>query len=130
MERPQNTRDFTRVITCLEAEVIVEGGPPVACKVDNISLSGVMLAGGRGFTEGTMCTVRLLLGGVQPPIAILAKGFILRVRPDRCAIEFREIDGDSYAHLRNLVMANAADIDAVEDEFNDSFGIKRKRGGL
>lgn len=130
MDRPQNKRDFTRVIAHLESEVIVEGGAPVTCKVDNVSLSGVMLAGGHGFTEGTVCTVRLLLGAVQPPIVILAKGSILRVRPDRCAIEFREIDGDSYAHLRNLVMANADDVDAVEDEFNDSFGIKRKHGGL
>ena len=130
MESGQNKRDFTRVVTHVESEVTIEGSAPVTCKVDNVSLSGVMLAGGHDFTEGSTCSVRLLLRGAEPPIEILTKGFILRVRPDRCAIEFREIDGDSFGHLRNLVLANADDADPVEKEFDASIGIKKGRVGI
>jgi hypothetical protein len=123
----QNKRDFTRVVARIDAEVTVEGAAPVACNVDNVSLSGVMIAGGHGLAEGAACAVRLLLRGAEPPVEILTKGRILRVRPDRCAIEFHEIDGDSYEHLRNLVLANAGDVEPVEEEFDASIGIKKKR---
>lgn len=122
-----NKRDYTRVTTNIDAEVTVEGVVPVACHVDNVSLSGVMIAGGHGLPEGAFCEVKLILKGVEPPIAIITRGLILRVRPDRCAIEFREIDGDSYEHLRNLVLLNADDADPVEEEFDESIGIKKNR---
>ena len=122
-----NQRDFTRVETHIDAEIVLEGGPPVACTVDNVSLSGVMIAGGHGLPEGADCRVRLILRGAEPPIAIEATGHILRVRPDRCAIEFRAIDGDGFEHLRNLVLANANDAGPVEDEFDASTGIKKRR---
>lgn len=120
-----NKRDFTRVETHVDAEVTPEGGTTVRCKVDNISLSGVMLAGGHDLAEGAACAIRLILAGAEPPLEIEAKGVILRVRPDRCAIEFREIDGDSYSHLRSLVLANASDAETVEEEFDASVGIKK-----
>lgn len=122
-----NKRDYTRVTTHIDAEVTVEGVEPVACHVDNVSLSGVMIAGGHGLPEGATCEVKLMLRGVQPPIPIATKGLILRVRPDRCAIEFREIDGNSYEHLRNLVLLNADDAEPIEEEFDESIGIKKNR---
>lgn len=122
----ENKRAFTRVVTHVEAEVTAEGGPPIACNVDNVSLSGVMIAGGHGMPEGAVCAVKLILCGAEPPIEIATKGVILRVRPDRCAIEFREIDGDSYEHLRNLVRMNADDAEPVEREFEASAGIKKR----
>ena len=122
-----NKRDYTRVTTNIDAEVIVEGVEPVACHVDNVSLSGVMIAGGHGLPEGVTCVVRLILPGAEPPVEIATKGMILRVRPDRCAIEFREIDGDSYEHLRNLVLLNADDAEPIEEEFDESIGIKKNR---
>ncbi|NUM53623.1 MAG: PilZ domain-containing protein [Candidatus Hydrogenedentes bacterium] len=122
----EDKRGFTRVVTHIEAEVTEDGGSAVACSVDNVSLSGVMIAGGHGMTEGASCSVRLILRGAEPPIAIATKGLILRVRPDRCAIEFREIDGESFEHLRSLVRLNAEDTGHVEDEFDAGFGIKRR----
>ena len=121
----QNKRGFTRVETHVEAEVCVESGAPVPCRVDNLSLNGVMLSGGHGFAEGSVCSVHLVLSGAEPSIEIVAKGLVIRVRPDRTAIEFREIDGDSYTHLRNLVLANADDAESVEEEFDASVGIKK-----
>lgn len=127
MTSNENKRDYTRVTTNIDAEVTVEGVGPVACHVDNVSLSGVMIAGGHALPEGVMCGVKLILQGAEPPIAIATKGLILRVRPNRCAIEFREIDGDSYEHLRNLVLLNAEDAEPVEEEFDESIGIKKNR---
>lgn len=122
-----NKREYTRVTTHIDAEVTVEGVTPVACHVDNVSLSGVMIAGGHGLPEGATCEVKLILRGSEPPIPIATKGLILRVRPDRCAIEFREIDGDSYEHLRSLVLLNADDAEPIEEEFDESIGIKKNR---
>ena len=121
-----NKRDYTRVFTHVDAEVTVEGKGPAACTVDNVSLSGVMLEGGHDLDEGANCTVRLILRGAEPPVAIAAHGRILRVRPDRCAIEFSAIDDESYEHLRKLVLVNAADAEPIEEEFDASVGIKKR----
>ena len=125
MTTDTNKRAYTRVTTNIDAEVTLDGAEAVACHVDNISLSGVMIAGGHGLPEGVICGVRLILQGAEPPIAIATKGLILRVRPDRSALEFREIDGDSYEHLRNLVLLNADDAEPIEEEFDESIGIKK-----
>ncbi len=95
--------------------------------VNNVSLTGVLLSESDGLSEGAACTVRLILGGIEPPIEIRAKGSIIRASADRCAIEFSSIDGDSYDHLRRLVLENAADTEAVETEFEESFGIRKHR---
>ena len=120
-----NKREFTRVMTQIEAAVAVEGHSPIHCQVNNVSLNGVLLSQGGDMPQGTRCSVRLTLGGIEPPVQISAQGTIIRATPDSCAIEFNSMDGDSYDHLRRLVLENAADTEAVENEFDDSIGIHK-----
>ena len=127
MDTAHNKRDYTRVMTQISATIEAEGRPPLTCTVDNVSLNGVLLSKGDGLSQGLRCTVRLILAGIEPPVQIAAQGTVIRASRDACAIEFNSIDGDSYEHLRRLVLENAPDAEAVEVEFDDSIGIRKSR---
>ncbi len=41
------------------------------------------------------------------------------------AVEFTELDPDSYNHLRRLILSNAKDPEKAEQEFESHWGIRR-----
>ena len=121
-----NKRDFTRVHTHIAAEMELQSGGPVSCRVMDVSINGVLLAAQVDVPKDTVCKVSLLLEGTDPIVKISAHGTVTRKESGLFAVEFAEIDDESYAHLRNLVLSNASDPNRVEDELDSSLGLKRQ----
>lgn len=127
MHDPEDHRDFTRVHPDIVAELTAPDSQTVGGRLDDLSLSGLQLSVDAKLAEGQSCEVTLVLRGGEPPVRITAKGTVIRCKPGHLALEFAEIDDESYAHLRKLVLVNADDPAQVEDELESSVGIKRQR---
>jgi hypothetical protein len=92
----------------------------------NVSMSGLRLPfTGAAPDPGTMCHASIVLQAFDNRVAIEVSGKIIRAEPGSLAIEFTELDADSYHHLRQLIMHNTDDPEKAEQEFNAHWGIKR-----
>jgi PilZ domain len=120
-----NRRDFTRVTTGVGAEIIV-GGRTTFGTVQDVSLNGVFVQCSDSLPVGSQCGVNIILQGTQAPMRVSEKGRVTRANDTGMAIEFDEVDVDSFAHLRNLVLFNAPDATAIEEEFEESVGIRHQ----
>ncbi len=126
MNTPHEQREFTRIATALDADVIADGRVHRGITHD-VSMKGMLLAGVGAVASGQECAVVIYLGGRGAPVRIRAAGRIARTLPGGVAVEFRElIDSESYQHLTNLVRYNAKDVDQVSSEIEAHLGIKRK----
>ena len=121
----ENKRDFTRAVVGIEAEIIAED-IFIHGLVGDVSLKGLFLICDEQMPEGSECTVHLLLGDPESPhLCIETKGVVVRNLGNGIAIEFTEIDLDSYGHLKNLVSMNVAEVEQVESEFKNHLGLKK-----
>jgi len=118
-----NRRDFTRVTAGVDVEII-SGDTTISGLVHDVSLNGIFVQCSTPLPEGSHCRVNIILQGTQAPLRVSEKGTVTRSEKAGMAIEFDEIDVDSFAHLRNLVLFNAPDAEAVEEEFDESIGIR------
>jgi hypothetical protein len=116
MTDPQNRRDFTRVPLAIEAEVRAGDRVIVPDQTRDLCMRGLYLRGGE----------TLFPGGPESGAVVEACARVVRVDSEGMALEFTEIlGGESYTHLRNLVLANAEDAGTVEQEFQSHLGIRR-----
>ena len=85
-------------------------------QIDNISHNGIALKGSFPAPKGTKCNIELMLPGEETTVLKVC-GVIIRNDDENLAIEFSTIGYDSFDHLRNLIMYNSDDPQAVEFEF-------------
>lgn len=121
-----NKREFTRVPVQVPIEVQVGDRTFHGLLTGNLSMKGLLVETSELLPEGTTCVVRIVLAkGIAE---IRAEASVVRVYPGALALQFTRILGtESFEHLRQLVLYNAADPAQVEDEFHDHSGIKSKR---
>lgn len=84
--------------------------------VHDLSLNGVSVACAGPLPLPGPCVIVLLLDGGASPIRIRATGAVVRVDGDRAAVRIEGVDPDDVHHLTNLVLYNAPDAGAFEDE--------------
>jgi hypothetical protein len=126
MTDPQNRRDFTRVPLAIEAEVRAGDRVIVPDQTRDLCMRGLYLRGGETLPLQSSCEVRIFPGGRESGAVVEACARVVRVDSEGMALEFTEIlGGESYTHLRNLVLANAEDAGTVEQEFQSHLGIRR-----
>jgi hypothetical protein len=90
----------------------------------NISMGGVGFSTDQPVpAAGTRVSARIVLAGT--PVVIAAEGIVVRTAPGTLAVEFTEIDLDSYHHLRSLIATNAEDPEQADEEFGSHWGIRR-----
>ena len=82
----------------------------------NISVKGLLVETDEKIPVGTPCEIEILLTGTSSKLSLNIQGKIVRQTESGLAIAFDAVDVDSYFHLKNLVMHNAEDPDAVEKE--------------
>ena len=82
----------------------------------DISLKGMYVRTDEKMPIGTSCDIRILLTGSTNNLFINLKGRIIRHDDSGLGIHFDSVDVDSYLHLKNLLMYNAPDPDAIEKE--------------
>lgn len=124
---PVNRREFTRLPVVFEAEVVAGESIIRVHQTKNISMNGIFLLGKEKLPLDTDCYLTLFLGDRSNQRFIKARARVVRLEDEGMALFFEEILGaDSYIHLRNLLLHNARDTEAVEEEFDTHLGMKRR----
>ena len=121
-------REFTRVPIKVWVEVRAGDSVIKTHETHDLSMTGISLKQqGQPLAVDTPCDVSVFLEGVEPPIHVDMKGRVGRSTEQELAIEFKEIELESYEHLSNLVRYNShQDAEVVERELGEHRGIKRK----
>ncbi len=121
-------RGFSRVPFNTEVEVRAQGRIIRSREGINVSMSGIRLSTREAIPPaGTPCQVTIVLGGSADPVSIHAKGKMVRFQEGSLAVEFTELDIDSYHHLQQLIVNNADDPERAEQEFAAHWGIRKPR---
>jgi len=113
--------------------ITTQDGAEVSGQARDVSLSGLFVQAGSPIGKlpsGAACQVSVSLPGAAVPLSIHAAGRIVRCTDEGIAVEFCQVDEESMEHLRNLVRYNAADVAQVEEEIEDSVGLRRKKETL
>lgn len=88
-------------------------GVYVTAETLNISLKGILCSYIPGFAIEDECSVHLRL---SEEIEIVVKGRVVRSDKDGIAIDFMQMDDDSFTHLRKIVQYNSLDADTIDGE--------------
>jgi hypothetical protein len=108
-------RKRTRVPVGFDMDVTMKG-KKIKVKTLNLSLTGVRFAGSQPFKTGAACTIEIHLHD-EAHLIIEAK--ILRADAEETVASFLSMDEDSFYHLKNLLLYNAADADQIEKELEN-----------
>jgi hypothetical protein len=133
MTSKSNRRDFTRAQAQTRVTITTQDGAEVSGQARDVSLSGLFVQADTpvgNLPSGVACQVSVSLPGAAVPLSIHAAGRIVRSTNEGIAVEFCRVDEESMEHLRNLVRYNAADVAQVEEEIEDSVGLRRKKETL
>ena len=121
-------RGFSRVPFNTEVEVRAQGRSIQSQEGINISMSGIRMSTREVVPpEEAPCQVTINLGGQDKPVLINAKGKMVRYGAGSLAVEFTQIDPESYHHLQQLIVNNADDSERAEREFFAHWGIRKPR---
>ncbi|MBU0550160.1 PilZ domain-containing protein [Myxococcota bacterium] len=124
-----NRRAFTRIPLEITASLRC-GDQALECEVLNLSLSGVLLKAPTALTLGQGCALILCLGEGEGALELKAQGRIVRSEIEEIGVHFTEVDLDSFHHLRQLILYNAEAPEAVEAEFGQAAGLRRREALL
>lgn len=122
-----NRREFTRVSPRLGCVLMTEDETIYCGQIHDVSMNGISCECDADLPAGASCRVILSLGELDNSIQIEARGRVARSTESMIAVEFTEIDLDSYHHMRNLVLTNSASGDRAEFEMKHHLGIKGRK---
>ncbi len=108
-------RNFTRVLYQSEAivkckELVVQG------EISNLSLNGMFVNTTEQFPMDESVDIKILLSGASSELQIDLKGKVVRREDDGVGIQFKEMDLDSFIHLKNVIAYNRGDENEVMEE--------------
>lgn len=128
MSGNEEHREFTRVPIKVWVEIRAGDCVFKTHETHDLSMTGISLKQlDTPLAVDTVCDVSVFLEGVEPPIHVDMKGRVGRSTDQELAVEFKEIDLESYEHLTNLVRYNShQDAETVDKELGEHTGIKRK----
>ncbi len=95
-------RDLPRV----NFETFIEinsGHETLMGEVINLSLKGVLVKTPSTFPKGTLVDLIIQLHGSTTELSIELKGTVSRHEDETMAIVFKEMELDSYVHLKNII---------------------------
>lgn len=76
------------------------------CETRDLSVAGTFIAGLRDRQRGTFCHVILHLSGESSDLLLKMRGEVVRIENGGVAIQFVDVDPDSFFHLKNIVYLN------------------------
>lgn len=124
-----NRRDFSRVSVNI-AMALVTPEKTIHCgRVRDISLNGICCECSETLPVGQQCRVVLFLGDPNDSVQVEAEARVVRSKsagPEgtTVAVELSEINLESFHHICALVLNNASDELAVEQELRTHLGIR------
>ena len=116
-----NQRRRTRVLARKFTTLIWPGGQ---CRgeIENLSLKGCLVGPTSGDvpSAGAEVSVVIHLEPDAPDLDVRVVGQVVRVDGQGVAVDFTEIELESFRHLFHLVQYNAPDPDEIEEELSTS----------
>jgi len=111
-------RRFSRVPLRIEAYISCRA-LALKAEVENLSLNGIFLRCQEDFMVGDVARITLYLSGTvrRLDLSICMHGQVLRSGGGVVALQFQEMDLDSFTQLRNIIAYNTGDADRIRDEF-------------
>lgn len=76
------------------------------CQTSDVSVSGVFVEGVTGVETWDNCAVDFQLVGRSSSLVLTLNGQVVRVQPEGVALQFDDVDEDSFRHLENIVYYN------------------------
>jgi len=116
----ETRRKRSRVSGHFEAAIVFEG-KTVPVRTRDISLKGVFCTAEKALEgmRGKRCVLALTLAG---DVRIEIRAEVVRTGGREAALDFLEMDQESYTHLRNIVRFSAKDPDAIDlEQFTPAF---------
>ncbi len=124
-EQLKDRRKFIRIPFHTEAEIQAGGQVLRSQNGIDVSMSGLRISTESAApAEGSPCQVKITLKTAESRLLIEAKGKIIRSAAGTLAVNFTELDLDSYQHLRQLILNNTEEPEKAEQEFNAHWGIR------
>jgi hypothetical protein len=115
MERRKYRRVPFEVTAAVQTDRISINGT-----VDNLSMNGMFLTTEKTVACDSPLEISIILSGSSSMLSIRLKGRVVRQTEAGIAVEFQEMDLDSFIHLRNILAQNSDDPDAVYEEYSQS----------
>jgi hypothetical protein len=112
MEKRKHRRVSFKAMATVQAGHITLSGV-----VDNLSMKGMFLKTKESLPGDSLLEISIILSGTSTVLSIKTTGLALRQTDEGIAIEFQEMDIDSFVHLRNVVALNSEDADAFHEEY-------------
>jgi hypothetical protein len=94
--------------------------------VHDLSMGGMFLATEKAISGDSPLEISITLSGSSSMLSITLKGRLVRQTEAGIAVEFQEMDLDSFIHLRNIVLQNSDNPDSVYEEYCQAI-LFRKR---
>lgn len=116
-ELTKERRKHTRVL--FETQVILKAGNSEIVtqgQTKDISIKGMFVTTDIKIPPQTPCEIELILTGSSTKLSLKMNGKIVFQDSSGLGVVFNTIDHDSYFHLKNLLMYNASDPEALEEE--------------
>ena len=112
-ERRENTRvNFHTTATLKFPDNSFEN-----CETRDLSVKGVFVLDVTDQEVGDECDVELFLSGGTSDLALRMRGEVVRSQDEGVAINFYEVDLDSFYHLKNIVYYNSENPDELEENY-------------
>jgi PilZ domain len=124
MNNGPNQRRFSRWPVQLFVEIRHDDICLSSNKTHDISMKGLFVHTGKTLPIGTPCQVKLMLEASLGEQSIEVRGRVVRVTNAGMAVEFHEIDLDSYQRLRKLILFNSPNVALAETELDRNPGFK------
>jgi len=92
------------------------------CETGDISVSGVFVEGVTGVECGEKCEVEFKLIGRTSTLVLELSGEVVRVSDAGVALQFLQVDQDSFCHLQNIVYFNYKQAGELEVDSDAAIG--------
>jgi hypothetical protein len=121
-----NKRGRMRVPFRATTELVFDSGEVILCESRDLSTNGVLLVIDRKLDQDKDYRIRIQLNsdeeGKGIDISIVAE--LARAVEDGYAFTFKNMDIDSFTHLKNLVMYNTDQVEEFIEECDNRVGFK------
>ena len=119
-------RSFDR-ITFQTKAIVRSKDATVIGIVENLSLDGIFLKTPEKLNLNRIVKIELLITGTSSQLSILLDGKIMRHENVGMAIQFRDIDMDTFFHLKNIISYNTNQLGTLEEEFQKFLEKRSKK---
>jgi hypothetical protein len=118
MTDEHNKRRGTRILFNVNAELSF-GDQTLTGEVRNLSLKGMLVDSRTDVPANTELDIKIFLSGTSSSLTLSMKGRVVRCDENGMAVLFKEIDVESFIHLRSVVGYNEGNEEKIMREFYD-----------